>query len=96
MDDTSFTDVTDKRMRWILARIVASKLGTPGMNVLISNNEPQVKIAVAKALGKMMVKNESIIDALDQLSRDDDEHVRKIATEALPRVRRCPMWPGFP
>jgi HEAT repeat protein len=94
VDDTSFTEVVDKRVRWILARIVASKLGTPGMNELIANNDPQVKIAVARVLGKLMVRNDSIIEALTLLSKDEDEQVRQIATGVLPQVRRYPVWPG--
>ncbi len=96
VDDASFTDIVDKRVRWILARIVASKLGTPGTDELISSNDREVKIAVARVLGKLMVQNESIIDALTRLSKDEDEKVSATAAEILPRVRRYPIWPDFP
>jgi hypothetical protein len=96
VDDASFTEVVEKRVRWILARIVVSKLGTPGMNELIINNDAAVKIAVTKVLGKLMIKNDSIIEALTLLSKDKNEQVRKIASEALPRVQRYPAWSGFP
>lgn len=96
VDDISFTEVIDKRVRWILARIVASKLGTQGIKELISDNDPAVRMAVAKVLGKFMMKNESVIDALTLLSSDEDEQVRKIAMEAVPKVQHYPVWPGFP
>jgi hypothetical protein len=96
VDDASLTEVVDKRVRWILARIVASSLGAPGMNELLTSNDPRVKTTVAKVLGKLMVKNQSIIEALTLLSKDQDEQVRKIATQALPQVQRYPAWPGFP
>jgi hypothetical protein len=95
VDDASFTEVVDKRVQWILARIVASRLGASGMNEQLTNSDPQVKTAVAKVLGKLMVKNQGIIEALTLLSKDEDEQVRKIATQALPKVQRYPAWPGF-
>jgi hypothetical protein len=96
VDDTTFTEVVDKRVRWILARIVASRLGAPGMNELLTNNDPQARMAVANVLGKLMIKNDSIVEALTLLSKDKNEQVKKIATEALPRVQRYPAWSGFP
>jgi hypothetical protein len=95
VDDTTFTEIADRRARWIMARIIAFRLGTPAMDELIRHKDVQIRIAVARVLGRFMVRNVSIIHALTRLSEDEDETVRTIAAEALPRVKAYPIWPEF-
>lgn len=87
---------SEKKTEWILARILASKLGTSRMNDLIHNPDLTVRFSVATVLGRLMVKNDDIIDALTKLTKDDSDRVREKASVALAQVEKFPRWRGLP
>lgn len=91
-DDETATKLTEIRTRWIVARYVASGLGTSRLERLVNSEDPAIRLATASVLGKLGVKNEHITDALTHLLKDEDPRVRKVADEALSRVRGYPLW----
>ena len=48
--------------------------------------EVAVRLAAARALGKIEVRDEKVVHALERALNDDDEYVRKTAQEALQRI----------
>lgn len=94
-DDLTATTITDTRKRWILARFIASNLGTPRLASLVTSPDAEIRATVATILGKLGVRNEHITDALTRLSQDPTERVRKSAEEASKRVGGYPVWLGY-
>jgi hypothetical protein len=91
-DDETATKLTEIRTRWILARYVASGVGTPLLDSLVNSEDAAIRLAVAMVLGKLGVRNNYITDALARLAKDEDLRVRKAADEASARVRGYPVW----
>ncbi len=91
-DDETAVKNTEAISQWILARCIASNLGAPNPEALLNSLDPQIRLVLASALGKLGVRNEQIIAALTHLGRDDDPQVRKTAEESMSRVRGNPAW----
>jgi HEAT repeat protein len=49
--------------------------------------EVPVRLAAARALGKIEVRDEKVVNALEQALNDDNEYVRKTAQEALQKIQ---------
>jgi HEAT repeat protein len=48
--------------------------------------EVPIRLAAARALGKIEVRDEKVVHALERALNDDDEYVRKTAQEALQKI----------
>jgi HEAT repeat protein len=83
---------TEAISQWILSRFIASNLGAPDLEALLNSPDPQTRLMLASALGKLGVRNEQIIAALTHLTKDNDPQVRKTAEESTARVRGYPAW----
>lgn len=94
-DNELYKKLLRERIDWILSRIVASKLGTSSFTKLARSNVREVRAAVAATLGRLRVRNEKLIGALERLSNDEDEEVKKKASEALARVKAYPIWTWY-
>jgi HEAT repeat protein len=91
-DDETAIKNTEAISQWILARCIASNLGTPDLEALLNSPDPQIRLVLASALGKLGVRNEQIIAALTHLAKDNAPQVRKTAEESIARVRGNPVW----
>jgi len=80
------------RNRWVMARIVASRLSAGSIAQLTSSNDPEIRKALAATLGRLMVKSNEIVRTLEQLTRDDNEEVATEAASGLEKVNNYPVW----
>ena len=46
-------------------------------------------------MGRLQVRNDKLTEALERLSNDEDEEVKKKAAEALARVKAYPIWTWY-
>ncbi len=84
--------MNEVRRDWIWSRMLVSKLGSPGLQDLARDGDLEIRLAVATALGKLMVTHDEIVAALELLEKDEDDRVRTKAAEALARSRSFPKW----
>ncbi len=92
-DDEAAVKNTEAESQWLLARFVASNLGSQRLESLIDSEDPQIRVVLAAVLRKLGVRNEDIIATLTQLAKDEDPLVRKTAEQSMARVRGNPAWP---
>ena len=59
------------------------------VEILENDPESRTRYYAAKALGKIGREARDAAPALEAASRDQDERVRRAATEALPKVTRA-------
>ncbi|MFH1115716.1 MAG: hypothetical protein V1792_17540, partial [Pseudomonadota bacterium] len=91
-DDKNYRKFLSDRTDWILSRIVSIKLRDGTFQELTDGNLPGVGAALAVTLGKLGIRNKSILEALERLSLDSDEEVRGKAAKALTLVNKYPVW----
>jgi HEAT repeat protein len=91
-DDGTYGEFLAKRIDWILSRVVSTRLGNRTLDELLDSNLTGVRAALAISLGKLGVKNGVVLGALERLSLDPDEGVRKNATKALTLAKKKPTW----
>lgn len=94
-DSSSATEMTQTWRRWILGRFVAANLGTPRLAALLKAPDWETRASVAMALGKLGVRNDHVSEALNLLSQDSNERVKKSAEESMARVKSFPVWLGY-
>jgi HEAT repeat protein len=58
----------------------------PALVEALGDQEVPVRIHAADALGTIEVKNEKVVNALEQALNDDNEYVRKTARESLQKI----------
>lgn len=90
-DNPGYARILRDRSRWVLSRIIGTRLGTPELKELAESGHPEVRATVAEYLGRLKVRNHAIIDTLTRLTNDKDEEVRKKAIEALAKAARSPV-----
>jgi HEAT repeat protein len=84
------------RNNWVLARILASNLDPATLGEWIQSSDPRIRLAVAKGLGALTIRHDAVLSALKLLTNDEDDRVRKTATELIPLVERYPRWDPCP
>lgn len=92
-DFDTVKQMASARREWVLARVLASKLGTSGLSDLVKDSDPQVRLAVTKGLSGLRVTNHDVVSALELLAKDEDNEIREKAAEALLRSQNYPAWP---
>jgi hypothetical protein len=91
-DLDSLRHMTETRQAWILSRILGLRLGTPELQNLILNTDPETKLAILTAVDKLMVTDHEIIAVLKLLENDEDEQVKNKAAEVIARSRNYTTW----
>ncbi len=84
----------ERRVRWVLARLVVISLETSGFHELVESPDPDVRFRTAETLGLLGVKDDRILGALRRLASDTNESVRTAAERALEKAGQAPLWAG--
>lgn len=89
-------DVLRKRVDWIVSRVVMSGKTQQDLLQFAGNLDTDAKKYLAGLLGRLKVRTQDAVAALDQLSQDEDPEVQKAAMENLSKVRGYPEWMNQP
>jgi len=94
-DDETVTKLTERRTHWVLSRFIGYSLGSRRLDDVINSKDPQIRMAVASALGGLAVRNDDITAALTRLAGDENEDVRKAAEKYLSGLKQHPIWTSY-
>jgi len=94
-DNEPVTQLTDRRMHWVLSRFIGSNLGSRRLDDIIASKDPKIRMAVASGLGGLSVRNDEITAALTRLAGDENEGVRRAAERFLADLKRYPIWTSY-
>lgn len=87
--------LVQQRTQWILARIVASRLDSPGLLAMAHSKDSDTRLALATTLGFMGITNDRIVHALSLLEGDADPRVAKKAIDARARISNFAPLPSL-